>query len=154
MARRQTFGDKMAALKNARHERFAQLIAEGKTQDEAYKIAGYAPSRANASTLRAKQNVSARVDTLLERAAVRTEMTIASLTERLVQIADKGENLRDAAGLGVARLSLMDAAKLNGLITDKIVAEQTVRNVVKRDPATAVAEWESDVAVERGGIPN
>ena len=43
----------MLALSNARHERFAQGLAEGKTQAQAYVDAGFSPknARANASAL-------------------------------------------------------------------------------------------------------
>lgn len=127
---RQTFGDRMAVLKNARHERFAQEVAAGKTQDEAYRLAGYKPSRQNASTLRTKQTVSDRIATIQASAATLTEMTVASITERLLSIADKGEGLQDAPGLSVARLSLMDAAKLNGLVVDKVQADVATRRAV------------------------
>ena len=41
----------MPVLKNPRHERFVQYLAGGKTATEAYALAGYKPSRANASHL-------------------------------------------------------------------------------------------------------
>ena len=61
------------------------------------------------------------------KAAVRAEISIASITESLLRIAKKAEQLRDASGLSVARNAWMDAAKVNGLIIDK--AENTNRNV-------------------------
>lgn len=111
MTKRQTFGDKMVTLKNQRHEKFALLVAEGKTADEAYRVAGYKPNRGNATTLKANQSVAARVATIQAEAAVKTEITVVGITNRLMVIADKGEKLADSAGLSVARLSLMDAAK-------------------------------------------
>ena len=73
----------MPALTNAKHERFAQELAKGKTADDAYVEAGYKPSRANASTLRTKQNISARVAELLERAAARlaTKSNVSALSQ-------------------------------------------------------------------------
>lgn len=109
----------MPVLKNARHERFARELAEGKTADEAYQLAGYAENRGNATRLKANESVAARVAELKERAAERTEITVASITERLLAIAAKGEASSDAPMLSVARASLMDAAKLNGLVVDK-----------------------------------
>lgn len=109
----------MPALSNAKHELFAQGLAKGKTADEAYQDAGYAPNRGNASTLKANQNVEARVAEILNKAATRTEITVASITERLLAIAAKGEISAEAPMLSVGRAALMDAAKLNGLITDK-----------------------------------
>lgn len=109
----------MAALQNAKHERFAQAVAKGHSLSEAYELAGYKPHDGNASTLRGNQKVTDRIAELLERAAIRTEITVAGITDRLLAIAAKGEAAHDAPLLSVARASLMDAAKLNGLITDK-----------------------------------
>jgi hypothetical protein len=114
-------------LKNARHERYAQELAKGKTADEAYQLAGFKANRGNAATLKANQSVSARVEQLMAGAAKRTEITVASITDRLVKIAEKGERLKGAPGLSVARAALMDAAKLNGLVVETV-------ETVKRSP--------------------
>jgi phage terminase small subunit len=109
----------MPALKNTRHERFAQELAKGSSQAEAYSAAGYEPSEQNASRLTRNDKVAARIAELQERAAVRTVITVAGITDRLLKIAEKGEKSNDAAMLNVGRASLMDAAKLNGLVIDK-----------------------------------
>lgn len=110
----------MSVLKNPKHERFAQELAKGKSQAEAYKEAGYSPSEPNASRLRSNEKVQARLAEIMERAAVRTEVTLAGITERLIRIAEKGEALGEAPGLSVARQASMDAAKLHGLVVDKV----------------------------------
>jgi hypothetical protein len=109
----------MPVLSNPKHERFAQELAKGKTQAEAYEIAGYVASEPNASRLTSNDKVKARVAEIMERGALRAEVTIASITERLIRISDAGEALKDASGLSVARQAAMDAAKLHGLIVDK-----------------------------------
>lgn len=122
----------MPALSNPKHERFAQALAKGRTQAEAYAEAGYAPSEPNASRLRSNDKVQARIAELQERAAVRTEITVASITERLLKLADVAEQTgvekdgetgevtkSSPKHLGVARNALMDAAKLNGLVVEK-----------------------------------
>jgi phage terminase small subunit len=109
----------MAALTNPRHERFAQELAKGQTQAEAYAAAGYKPSEPNASRLTSNDKVRERVAEILERGALRAEVTVATLTTDLLRLRDKGEALGDAAGLSVARNSVMDIAKLNGLVIDK-----------------------------------
>lgn len=116
----------MAALSNPRHERFAQELAKGGSQVEAYGLAGYSPHDSAAARLFGNVRVQARVAELQERAAVRTEITIASITERLLAIATKGEATSDASMLSVARASLMDAAKLNGLVVEKQEQNATV----------------------------
>lgn len=106
-------------LKNARHERFAQELAKGKSQVDAYAAAGYKPDRGAATRLSAKVSVAERARELKARAAERTVITVENLTERLLAIAAKGENKEDAPLLSVARAAIMDAAKLNGLIIDR-----------------------------------
>lgn len=113
----------MPALENPRHERFAQELAKGKTADDAYQVAGYTENRGNASRLKANEDIEARVREIQERAAVRAEITVADITARLLAIAEKGERATDAPLLSVARASLMDAAKLNGLVVDKSEAK-------------------------------
>lgn len=55
----------MPVLSNARHERFAQELAKGKTATEAYELAGYKSNRGNATTLKQDQSISIRVNDLL-----------------------------------------------------------------------------------------
>lgn len=109
----------MAALSNSRHERFAQALAKGLSQSEAYEEAGYKPSRSAAARLAADVNICERVSAIQNRAAERTEISVASITERLLAIATKAEKSGDAPMLQAARASLMDAAKLNGLVVEK-----------------------------------
>lgn len=122
----------MAVLDNSRHERFAQELAKGKSQAEAYELAGYKPSRSAAARLAADVNICNRVAELAERVAKRTELTAERLIERLLRIADVAEktgiktdeDTGEATGssskhLSVARAALMDAAKLNGLIVER-----------------------------------
>jgi phage terminase small subunit len=127
-------------LSNPKHERFAQELAKGKTQNEAYAEAGYAPSEPNASRLTSNDKVRARVTELQERAAVRTEITVASITDRLLAIAKKGEGTTEAPMLAVARASLMDAAKLNGLVIEKSETALTLHDV-SSEPESSEAEW-------------
>lgn len=133
----------MPALSNAKHERFAQGLAKGKTADEAYAEAGYSPDRGNASRLTAKDNVARRVAELQERAAVRTEVTVADLTSRLLAIAKKGEETSEAPMLSVARAAIMDAAKLNGLVLDKTArADTTLEDLLDAIPVGGAGKTE------------
>jgi len=109
----------MPVLENPRHERFAQALAKGETATAAYEQAGYEPNDGNATRLKGNDRIEARVAEILERAAMRAEITVAGISERLLMIAEKGEKLAEASGLSVARASLMDVAKLNGLVVDR-----------------------------------
>lgn len=135
-------------LKNHRYELFAQAIAKGETADAAYVSAGYRPNRGNAATLKANQSIQERVDELLSRAAIRTELTVAGLTERLLGIADKAEkDTLGAPGLSVARASIMDAAKLNGLVVDTV--ERVQRTPEERARRLAELKAERDATLTR-----
>lgn len=114
----------MPILSNERHEHVAQLLAKGETQKDAYAKAGYRGNEAKASRVCNRADVKARVAELLERAAARTEVSVATLTGRLLKIADKAESdMLGAPGLSTARAALMDVAKLNGLIIDRTTRE-------------------------------
>lgn len=106
-------------LKNARHEKFAQELAKGKSQVQAYADAGYKPDDGASARLSGNVRVQERLDELKSLAAKRTVVTVENITQRLLKIAEKGEGAADAPLLSVARASLMDAAKLNGLIVDR-----------------------------------
>lgn len=77
----------MPPLENARHERFAQGLAKGKTQEQAYIDAGYSENgaRVSASQLLTNPNVAARVAELQERAAMRVELTLADIIAEIEQ---------------------------------------------------------------------
>ena len=129
----------MGPLTNARHERFAQAIAMGQTQAEAYVEAGYKPSEPNASTLRSNQKVAARIAEILDRSSMRVEISVASLTERYLRLADKAEKLGDAPGFQASRAAITDAAKLNGLVIDKSEQHQTGETVTLVELVPGVA---------------
>jgi phage terminase small subunit len=97
----------MSALKNARHERFAQELAKGKTASEAYVLAGYKPSRPHASHLQHQSNIGQRVAEILatreridtkavERAIERTAITKQRVLEELAKIGFA--NMKDYMG--------------------------------------------------------
>lgn len=97
----------MPPLDNPRHERFAQGLAEGKTQIEAYREAGYRPDDGAANRLSGK--VRHRVAELQGRAAARTEVTIETLVAEL----DEARAL--ALGLGQASAAVA-ATKEKGVL--------------------------------------
>lgn len=69
----------MPILKNARHERYCQELAKGKTSDEAYQLAGFSANRGNATRLKAKESVQSRLIELQARVAAKAEVTVDSL---------------------------------------------------------------------------
>lgn len=135
----------MPVLSNSKWELFAQALAKGKSAAESYELAGYKFNDGNCIRLKGNERVIARVSELMNRAAVRTEISIASVTESLLRIAEKAEQLGEASGLNVAKSAWMDAAKVNGLIVDRSETENVNTNyVVSGDPVDSVEEWEAE----------
>lgn len=134
----------MTALANPKHERFAQELAKGKSQAEAYAEAGYAPSEPNASRLTRNDKVQARVAEIQNRAVIRTEITLASLLQEagVIQAAAMADKQHSAA---IAALTAK--AKLAGLWVDKSETENVNTNyVVSGEPVDNVEDWEAEHA--------
>jgi hypothetical protein len=70
---------------NPRHERFAQLLAQGKSAVEAYRLAGYRAGDKSAETagprLFRNVHIQAHVADLQQKAASKTEITLEGLLE-------------------------------------------------------------------------
>lgn len=121
-------------LNNTRHEKFAQHRAKGKSVDKSFIAAGFKANRGNAARLNANESIRERIAELQARAAEKTVITVEGITGRLLKIAAKGEASRDAPMLSVARASLMDAAKLNGLIVDKHDLRSSDGSMTPKEP--------------------
>lgn len=147
---------------NARQEAFARNLVKGKTQDAAYREAGYSPNRFNASRLlNTNENVKRRVQELQAKMETRTIVTSDSL------IAELEESRQLAAALGqvsAAVAATMGKAKIRGLIVNRTesgapgefaamdadalrnwIAKQ-IEGVVIREAETALTEAVSDQA--------
>lgn len=77
----------MGALKNIKHEKFAQGIALGKPQDAAYVDAGYKSNPPNATRLIRNDKVKARIADLAEGAAKRSAKTLDDVIAAYERIA-------------------------------------------------------------------
>lgn len=106
----------MPVLKNPKHERFAQELAKGKTQIEAYKIAGYKPDDGAAARLSGNVRVQSRLAELQERGAKRAEITVETITRQLAEDRDLAKEVKSASAAVSATMGL---AKLHGLIREK-----------------------------------
>jgi phage terminase small subunit len=103
-------------LKNARQEKFAQELAKGKSQLDAYVAAGYKPDRGAASRLLANVNVSVRIDELKARAAEKAAITAADIAMQLDEDRVFARHVEQAAA---AVSATMGKAKVLGLIKEK-----------------------------------
>lgn len=79
-------GSPMPVLANAKHERFAQALAKGKTADDAYELAGYSANRGNAIRLKANERVAARIDEILNNVSEKAAVSKAKVIEELSKI--------------------------------------------------------------------
>lgn len=107
----------MPILENQRHELFAQELATGKSASEAYALAGFKPSRKNASRLRAKEDIGRRVQELQAVAARSTAITIESICAEL----DQANQVAMERGQAAAMVSASTLrAKLGGLMVERV----------------------------------
>mgnify|MGYP000874315646 CR=1 FL=1 len=89
--------DPSRPLENARHELFAQAVARGLSDSEAYREAGYKGEEPNkrSSEIRANPGISERVEWLQKQGATATVLTIQRKREILFKIAEGGEKDSD-----------------------------------------------------------
>ena len=110
-------------LTNPKHEKFAQGLAKGKSQADAYALAGYEPSEPNASRLTRNDKVTARVAELQSRAA---EKVIFSIADMAAQLDEDREFARSCVVPAAAVSASMGKAKVLGFLTDKIDHQITI----------------------------
>jgi len=102
-------------LKDARHEKFAQLRTEGRAQSKAYAGAGFRPHKGNAARLARRPEVRARVAWLKSQAADRTGDTVESIVRQLNEARDLARARENPAAMVAA---IMAKAKVLGLIVN------------------------------------
>lgn len=105
----------MPALPNARHERFAQELAKGKSATEAMKASGYSDPR-NSTRLTKNDEIAARVDELQAAAAKSVELTVHDIAR---QLDEDRAFAKEQGSASAAVAATMGKAKILGLIVDK-----------------------------------
>ena len=128
----------MGPLRNTKHERFAQELAEGKSMSEAYEAAGYKPNRSHASRLVAKGNIKGRVAELQHAAAAETLITVESLIK---EAADIQERATKAGQYSAAIAALIAKAKLVGRWVERSEQKNSNVNYVMSDKPMTEEEW-------------
>src|SRR5262245_38846866 len=138
----------MTALDNPRHELFAQEIAKGRSQREAYLAAGYVTRSDNtpdaaASRLLSHVKVSNRIHELQSEAAKSTEVTVRSLIAEAERARSLAES-RDQPSAMVGAITLK--ARLAGLLIDR------TEDIVRRDELeTQRAQRKADLEAATAG---
>ena len=93
----------MTALKNPRHEMFAQEVAKGSGVAEAYATAGYKPNPGNARRLKLDKAVAKRIEALLDRRNYIDETATKRAVEKLS--ITKERILEELASIGFANMA-------------------------------------------------
>ncbi len=106
----------MPILPNSRHEKFAQQLATGKSATEAYALAGFKPSRRNASRLKSNEDVAARVLEIQHVSAASAEVTIESL---LAELEDARAKATTLGQLSAAVRASAEKARISGLLIER-----------------------------------
>jgi hypothetical protein len=145
----------MPVLKNARHELYAQSVANGMLLDDAYEKAGYKPNQRNSSRLRKLTSVDERIAELLneraskivEKVAIEVEYTRDVLLRKLEQafgVAEKAKNgsAMAAAVIGMARITgqIIDRREVSQVgAFDHMTDEQLLDEAKKRSAELGIA---------------
>ena len=125
-------------LKNARHEKFAQGLAQGLSVRAAHTKAGYKPDRGNAVRLTANDSISDRVAELQATVAETAVITLASHLRDLKHLRDKA----CAAGRYAAAISAEIArGRVAGLYVERIEAVERNFVVLLPEKIEDTEEW-------------
>lgn len=148
----------MPVLDNPKWERFAQALAKGAKQEDAYTLCGYAPSRSSASRLSSNANILARVKELQNFTAEMAVLDRSWVISRLMSNADRAmqsESIKDADGKEtgeykydgtVANRALELLGKELGMFVERSENTHVVRDVTN-EPQT-VEEWKQQHVTE------
>lgn len=149
----------MPVLPNPRYERFAQGVAKGKSQHDAYIYAGYSAGKAakdvrsNAGTLARKPEVAARIAELQDGQAKRIGVTVDHLVAELDDMLRLAKRVKHpAAGVG----AILAKGKLLGLIVDKAEVDATIRKPAREatdQQQMTMDEWKAKFAPRLPGEP-
>lgn len=108
----------MPVLPNAKHERFAQAVAQGQSASQAYVTAGYAANEGNAGRLNRNERVRARIEEILSEGAEKAGVTVQRIIDELAKVgfANMADYMRGGADgdpyLDFSRLTREQAAAL------------------------------------------
>ena len=126
----------MPVLKNPRHERLAQELAQNKTATEAMAAAGYSDPR-NSTRLTKKDEIRRRVEELQSRGAERAEVSVASLLGELEAAREKASDLDQ---LSAAVRAIEAKAKVSGLLVQRLEVTNVDATVARLDAAESMSE--------------
>ena len=107
----------MPPLRNPRHEKFVQLLLEGKSAVDAHEQAGYVRDDGNATRLRVNPKVQDRLAELQAEVAKQTKVTVESLLDELENARQRADSLDQ---LSAAVRAIESKARISGLLVQKM----------------------------------
>ena len=128
----------MTILEKPRRETFAQHLAAGKSQSEAYSLAGYSPDDGHAARLAGNGRVKARVAELQAAGAERAEIDRATVMRML---SEDRERAREAKQLSTAVRADELLGKAVGMFADRPTVAVQVNQYTKIE----LARWIADI---------
>jgi hypothetical protein len=133
----------MAILSNQRHEKFAQLLAEGRSASESYVLAGYRDNRHNAARLKSFEPVRQRVLEIQQAGATRAEISLEGILREL----DEAISIAKQKGQPNA---LINAAQLRAKLGGLLVEKAEIAVTTEQNEPTSAAEVLADVMEKVG----
>jgi hypothetical protein len=133
----------MPVLPNQRHEKFAQLLAEGKSAREAYSLSGYRDNRHNAARLKSFETIRARVFEIQQASAAGAKITLEGLLDELEHARQRADSLGQ---LSASVRAISEKARLAGLVVERQEIE-----VVSAEPEPQTANEVLANILERVG---
>jgi phage terminase small subunit len=129
---------------NDKQAAFAREYAIDKNATQAAIRAGYSAKTAHSQGPRLLENVEVRaeIERTLAKSAAKVELSVASVSAKLLALSDKAEAMEGAGAINVARQCLMDAAKLNGLVVES--SEVVTRSPEERSARLAMLKAERE----------
>lgn len=117
-------------LKDDRQERFAQLLSRGVPRRQAFWEAGYADYPSNALRVSRLKHVAARIRLLRDR---RKRIGAKAIEKRQELAWSRLDQIYCAAiadeELNIARMAVVDMAKMDGVYADKVVSDITKNEI-------------------------
>ena len=127
-----------------KQEAFAREYAIDKNATQAAIRAGYSAKTAHSAGPRLLENVEVRaaIERTFASSAQRVELTVASVSAKLLALSEKAEGMEGPTAINVARQCVMDAAKLNGLVVES--SEVVARSPEERSARLAALKVERE----------
>jgi len=144
----------MPALRDPRHEAFAQVRAKGALLIDAYESAGFVRHRGHPSRLALKREVADRIAVLRFSQTEMDDVSPQGLLASLRRIIKAGENSENPALVNAVRLAIVDASRIQAELARHQAHEREHLDWVFNDlQAREAAEAAAKAAAERPSTP-